>query len=626
MKLVRHLLIAVLFFALLMFAAVSAFARPGDGPGATGGFVPDGGAVNAAGQEGRSPSLVVQPNSQTPWVALAQNGHVLVSSFSVTPTQWTPQGGELSSLAGAGQPSLALGAAPWAAWTEPLGGTEQVLTGRFDGGAWVHTAALNRDASKNAGHPSLAIGESGPWVAWAEATTAGSQQIVASYAVADAAAPGGYRWQEAGNALNFDVAREGRSPDLIAAGSAMWLVWQEDGGGKASRVFAARSVPDAGSPGGYRWQAVGRQDACLASPGENNCALNGSVQRDAGSIHAAAGVLPTETSVTPWLAFVDRSAAGLSEIRVLHLDPGEVADPTDDRFIPAGPAVNTQCLGRAGYSVQGGRDPDIVFVGKVPHVAWVEQQGDESRLFVCHLADARPGQERWDIDTLDGINRSLIAPAAAPSLGSNGSTPYVAWEEGDDPNVFVAHRYPEDPAWGSNRPPFIRTISWSRESLIQALPPEGGSPQTTQEMITNVFTFTTSCDHVDGWEHIQEIEFKLANEAMTAFHGRYVAADGKVRVEDPNQPGTFLPPVTPGAGVPLTTSLAILDVPQMRIHAPGGSSAVLDIDWPLSFRMPTMNQDFKQLINIVYDGKETGFFEVGAISFDYRVYMPAVKK
>ena len=117
MKLIRHLLIAILFFALLMVAALSAFARPGDVSGATGGFVPDGGAVNADGQEGRSPSLVVQPNSQAPWVALAQNGHVLVSSFSVTPKQWTPQGGELSSHPGAGRPSLALGATPWAAWT-----------------------------------------------------------------------------------------------------------------------------------------------------------------------------------------------------------------------------------------------------------------------------------------------------------------------------------------------------------------------------------------------------------------------------------------------------------------------------------------------------------------------------
>jgi hypothetical protein len=114
---------------------------------------------------------------------------------------------------------------------------------------------------------------------------------------------------------------------------------------------------------------------------------------------------------------------------------------------------------------------------------------------------------------------------------------------------------------------------------------------------------------------------------MTAFLGKYVAASNQVFIEAPEQPGVFLGGFQPGVGQALETSNLTFYVDQMRIRPHGTGSAVLDIDWVMSFKEPLLFQDVKQLINIVYDdGKSTGFFETGLLSFDYRMYLPAVNK
>ncbi|HMN31612.1 MAG TPA: hypothetical protein PKE45_25920, partial [Caldilineaceae bacterium] len=332
----------------------------------------------------------------------------------------------------------------------------------------------------------------------------------------------------------------------------------------------------------------------------------------------------TDSVPIPWVVFAEETA-GASAIRVLKLDIGIAADASDDRFIPVGNNINSQCLGRAGQSGQGGSDPDIFFVGHVIHVAWVEQQNGVGKLFVCHLADARPGQERWDLDSDYPINRQVGAPASSASLSSNGDTPYLAWQEGSAAsNVYVAHRYPAEPAWGRNYPPFIRTISWSREVLVTDLNVTGAIDQAIREMVTKEFVLTTSCYHAEGWEHIQEIQFKIANDELTAFLGKYVAAEDKLYVA--NADGEFTAPgFTPGSGQQYVTDNVILNTAKTLPRSHGDHSPVLDIDWVMSFRTPTKNQDLLQQINIVYDdGRETGFFQTGLLSFDYRVYMPNV--
>jgi hypothetical protein len=284
-----------------------------------------------------------------PWVAFVQNNRVLVSKFVSATAEWVQQDGALNrSLANAAQtPALAFGGGngdvAWAAWSETVSPTRQINAAWFNGASWVLTPVLNRNAAQNADSPALATRvlvsgtEALPWVVWSEAGSGGSRQIVASRALANGSAQGGYSWQAVGDPAQFDAARNAVTPDLAFAGASQeipWIVWQETGGDKPSRIFAARLISDI-------WQTVGRQENCGSN--ELACALNLNPQRNAQTPRLTSGRLSNETASTPWVIFAEENTGG-ADIRVMRLDVGAVGDVSDDRFIPVGGSVNRQCL------------------------------------------------------------------------------------------------------------------------------------------------------------------------------------------------------------------------------------------------------------------------------------------
>jgi hypothetical protein len=172
------------------------------------------------------------------------------------------------------------------------------------------------------------------------------------------------------------------------------------------------------------------------------------------------------------------------------------------------------------------------------------------------------------------------------------------------------------------------------------------SPAASSVDLIGPAEITTSCYHAEGWDNISAIDFKLADATNTIFVGRYVKAENKVYVEDPANPGTFLPPGTPGSGSPIETANVILDVPHMPQPSVAiSTSSVLDIKWILYFKPPTFNKDYVQSINIRYNSPpgtssgaagelrtpqqviiETGFFRVGALSVGQRVMLPVIRR
>jgi hypothetical protein len=600
----------------------------------TGGFVADGPSVNADGTDGQTPALALPAGADEPWVAFAQNNRVLVSRFISPTAEWVQQDGALNrSLANvARNPALAFGGTDgnlaWAAWSEVVSSTSQLNAAWFNGAAWVLTSVLNHDAAGSADSPALATATLGggtealPWVVWSEAASGETRSIVASRAVVDGGAQGGYRWQMVGDPAKLDPARHATSPDLVFAGANQetpWIVWQETGGEKPERIFAARLVSES-------WQRVGRQENCGSN--ELACTLNLNPQRNAQRPQLAAAPgglpLPNETVPSPWVVFAEEHPGG-ADIRVMRLDVGEVGEPADDRFVPVGGSVNQQCLGQSQLPAQEGRQPALHFVGNVPHVAWVERVGAIDQVFVCHLADARPGQERWDLNGAGGLNRSVGAAIAAPSLSADGMTPYVAWQEGEGPaSIFVAHRYPEGAAWGRNYPPYIRIISPSLAladdfSAMPEIFADGVAARIAAdgevEQRVGPATITTTCYHAEGWEHIEEIQFTLTDASQRIFFARYVVSENSVYVEDPEDPGVFLPGVTVGPGSPaITTRYVRLVTSQMSVVNHGIGSAALDINWVLAFDDETLFQQYTQSLNILYDnGQATGFFQVGSV-------------
>lgn len=606
-----------------------------------GGFVADGDAVGDPAQTVLSPSLAIRAGQVDPWVAVAQNNRIVVNRFLTDTATWLQVDGILNrgSTNAAGNPSLAFAGAdqatPWVVWRETVDSLNLINAAFFNGSSWTLTSVLNRNTSQSADHPALTAGalSSGatplPWAAWEEGGAGGVPQIVVSRAEANSGAPGGFQWQPVGDPLNVDAARTGNRPDLAFAGDGStvpWVVWTESGGDRAGRVFAKRLA-------GLTWQTVGRQENCGAD--ELACALNANAQQDAQGARIAAGALPNESTPSPWIVFAETASAGGAEIRVMRLDVGNAADPADDRFVPVGGAVNTQCLGRAGLSGQGGAMPDIAFVGNVPHVTWVEEQAGRGVLYVCHLADARSGLERWDLDSRMGVNRTA-AGAAAPSLAANGTTPYVAWQENRDPMaVYVAHRYPAGPAWGINFPATLHVIAGARLTAaeVRAIAPELEAALGVQSAAAGA-TFlrspsvnvTTAAYHANGAGNIEEVWLQLSNATQTVFLARYVVAANQVYVQDPDQPGIFLPAVTPGPGAPnLFTRFVTLETPKMSVITHGAGSPTLEVQWPLVFEDAAFFQSYDQSIQIVYSGGQTtDFFNVGTVFVGSGVYLPII--
>lgn len=636
----------------------------------TGGFVPIGDAVLPTNQDTLTPSLTISPDSSEPWVALIQNNRVVVSMFVTDTATWSQQGGLLNrgSANVATDPSLIFAGSnlstPWVAWGETVDSTTQINVSSFNGTSWSLTPLLNRDPAQSGSSPVLAAGAliTGstplPWVAWVEENTEGIAQLVVSSAQQDNRSPGGFSWQAVGTSLNLAPTRAATKPDLTFAGPGNtdpWVVWSEHGGDRPESIFAKRLA-------GSNWEGIGRQEGCTD---EATCVLNIDATKDATGIRIAAGTLPNETTPSPWLVFSETGSDGNQAIHVMRLDPGILGDPSDDRLIPVGGAVNTQCLGNAGMSsvamnnvnvqsatlrdasdptdttaVSGGNatEPDIYFVGNVPHVAWVEQTGGENRLYVCHLADARSGLERWDLDTVNGVNRTLAA-ASAPSLAANATTPYIAWQESlTNSTVYVAQRLPAGPAWGVNFPSVLTGVSANDEIVLRS---DVGSDVARDDVTaaaeseillrSESVTLVTAAYHSNGATNIEEVQLQLLSteattETVPVLLARYIISGNLVFVQDPQRPGNFFPPATPGGNTSnINTPFVTVEPSKMKIIDHGTPSAALDVQWSLIFEDTTFFENYVQAINIIHGGgQETGFFKVGTVYVGNQRYLPVI--
>jgi hypothetical protein len=605
---------AALMFALALLVSTAAvgFAQTNRSASATGvphaapaaeagpgGFVGDDGPL-----AGHAPDLAFAAGK--PWlIRLASDNAIRVASFEGGGWQHLPD----ALPGGSAQAHAALAfvdTTPWVARAAGSSAQQQVGAARFVSGAWQQAGgALNRNANSVVHGVDIAAGSTdggapAPWLAWSESGQPGWRVFVSRIA-GDAAQP-------VGGALN--LAGDALFPEIGFAGATPWVAWSELSGG----VAAARAVADGAAPGGYRWQPVGRQSGCggdLAA-----CLLNIDPARAASDIHLVDGALPGESGTSLWVAFSEKDAAGVSQVYVRRLD--------GDRFRQVGGSLNID-------PTQNASRPEIVFVGNVPHVAWVESRQGRAQVFVRHLGDARPGQERWDLNVEAGTTSEAlsVSPQAVAAnflaLASSGTTPYVAWDDGSA-EVRVAHREPAGGAWGRNYPPFIRIISGTvrlAASLSATLDTPGAEPEPT--------IITTSCDHVSGWDSIDEIQMRLADAQGSVFLGRYVAAENKVYLEDADRPGEWLGGLTPGAAGSIETRFVSLDVGQLRITSHGAGSAALDIDWPIAFKQPAYGRVYTQAINIVYrEGtaqratSQTGFFGVGQAQVGDRQYLPLV--
>jgi hypothetical protein len=408
------------------------------------------------------PSLVLNPsasdNQSGLWAAWAENlsgGPRQIFSSELQGGSFQARGASLNihtnvpgdfptiTLAGEGK------AVPWAAWVEPSPGFNdvvQLFASRFNAqtGLWQQAgqdrgggeASLNLQTNRNASHPFIFSGSGDPasppvpWVAWEEPSiNSNATQIFVTKGVkdesGDAAVIGGFRWESVGvlkasePTLNVDPFRSSFHPTAVFAetGNAVpWVTWHETGGNRPSRIFTARGVADANAPGGFKWINV---PACQPND-ETTCALNTNPLKDAKDASMAAGSLAAGESTVPWIAWPEIGQNGKWQIFVSRLDTA-----TRNSFLQVGASLNVDPNHDA-------RTPIITFVGNVPYVVWLEEDGSgKFEVQVRHLA-SDPQTGTWALDTpQNGFNLNAAVSDFGVTAVASNDTLFMTWTEGD---------------------------------------------------------------------------------------------------------------------------------------------------------------------------------------------------
>ena len=385
---------------------------------------------------------------------------IVVRSFDPATGQWSMRGTTSLNYERSTNPDGAAidlggpvvngkGTVPWVTWTENVRGVGNKMNifvsqlGNMNGlEMWTLSGqdrangrgltSLNINTYRNALNPRLAAGatEAGatellPWVTWEEdSPIAIKSQIYVARAerASGSSILGGVRWIPVGRtiypgepSLNLDTNQVATTPDIAFAGpnrAQPWVVWaeKENAGEANSYIFAARAVPDAAAPGGFRWE---RPNGCQTA---HSCALNRDVYRTAASPRIAAGSLAGQdaNNPMPWVAWQE-SDGRYSQIYVSRFD--------GTRWLPVGDTLN---LGRFNNA----STPDITFVGNTPYVTWAEQQGGYNLILVKRLADGTPGHERWElVSGSQGLNLEMYNFGSKPSIAASATGPAIAWQE-----------------------------------------------------------------------------------------------------------------------------------------------------------------------------------------------------
>jgi hypothetical protein len=341
------------------------------------------------------------------------------------------------------EPSLAsVAGVPYVAWRETSGVTGQIWVARLNaaGTAWERiggTSPLNIDDTKSAGSPDIADIGGVPWVAWQESDGSNAEARVARLDVSGT-------WQQVGSGpspINVNSTNGfAISPVIAAVGGVPYVAWGEN----VIADFTGRVA---------RWNAT-----TLAWDG---------VGGPLGVLTTTEVFAPTLADVlgVPHVAWAETNGVN-TEIRAARLSGGAWVEMESG----ASP-INHDTNRNAG-------SPALANIAGVPHIAWVETDVVNQQVRVSRLNAA--GTDWAEIvGGASPINRDSGQNANVPSLIGVGSTPYVAWTEGDGTNleVRVARLNATATAWEEIAPgPTPINASATQDAFSAAAAAVGGVP------------------------------------------------------------------------------------------------------------------------------------------------------
>ena len=388
------------------------------------------------------------------WITWAENtagGKRQVFVSELVEDVFAPRGASLNIHQNADSHGPTIGFAgdnrtvPWTTWYEDnasFGNKTQIFASRFNAatGLWQpagqdrgdNQPSLNHDTKKDAVDPFIFPGSGDPtkppvpWIVWLEDSSISNfVQVFVAKGVKDAAAIGGFHWQLVGadNAskepsLNIDVKRDSDHPSGVFAetdSAVPWVTWHEFAVGNPGKIFTARGVADAKTPGGFKWVNV---PAC--APDVNACVLNQDPTKDAKDASMAAGSVTAGEAPVPWLAWVEVGPTGKYQVLVSRLDT-----TSRNSFLKVGGSLNADQNHNAQL-------PRITFVGTVPYVTWLEDDGAGHFTAQLRHLGSDPQTGTWVLDSpANGFRRAAGVNQTGLFAASGPANLFLAWTEGN---------------------------------------------------------------------------------------------------------------------------------------------------------------------------------------------------
>jgi hypothetical protein len=251
---------------------------------------------------------------------------------------------------------------------------------------------LNVPATMGASQPAIATIAGVPYVAFQQSTASARQIYVERW--------NGTTWAPLGGSLNVYSAKDASNPAIASVNGVPYVAWAENG-----NIYAKRWT-------GSAWEQVG-----------GTISFGGGDYAQTPSLMAIGSI--------PYVAFTDEVAGGAAQLYVSQWNGANWA--------LVGGSLNRNSAAYAD-------NPSIANVGGVPWVAWIEQTGVNTELFVGTYSGGT-----WTA----GLPLSTAGPRT-PSLIAVGSVPYVAWAayNGTGEPVHV-ERMQKDYSWTSVGGPLL---------------------------------------------------------------------------------------------------------------------------------------------------------------------------
>ncbi|MCK5218169.1 hypothetical protein KAR10_01525 [bacterium] len=244
-------------------------------------------------------------------------------------------------------------------------------------------------------------------------------------------------WTQDGGSLNFNMARNGRFPDITFCNNTPYVAWHEPSltftnqiivkcytGGSWIMVGSGSLNVNDNYPADYPRIAVGNNTPYVAWKEYNGAAYqihvkhyaDGTWVPDGGSLNVDSSMNATAPSITvfnstPYVAWQELDGTSWHEqIYVKHYAGGV--------WVPDGDSLNLA-------SNMNAVAPSITVFNGTPYVAWQESDGSTwcEQIYVKHYAGGV-----WVLDG-DCLNVVPDANATSPSIAVFNGTPYVAWQE-----------------------------------------------------------------------------------------------------------------------------------------------------------------------------------------------------